>query len=144
MLAEIICRSAKILELDLDTEGAQAIAQRSRGTPRIANNLLRWVRDFIQMRKEGRCDTPSIIEALEMLAIDDKGLDEMDKKILYTIIDHHGGGPVGIKTLAAAIGEEDTTLSEVYEPYLIMLGLIKRTSRGREVTHKAYEHLGRI
>ncbi len=143
VLEAIILRSSQILKMKLEKEGAAEIAQRARGTPRIANNLLRWVRDFAQMRGFPTVNQKIAKDALEMLSIDYRGLDEMDKKILEIIIDHHGGGPVGLSTLAVAIGEEQTTLSEVYEPYLIMQGFIKRTPRGREATKLAYEHLGR-
>jgi len=142
-LEKIILRSGALLGAAINGDGAREIALRARGTPRIANNLLRWVRDFAQTRKAGKIDGPIAIEALEMLAIDQRGLDEMDKKILTLIIDHHGGGPVGVSTLAVAVGEEATTLSEVYEPYLIMQGFLKRTPRGREATRLAYEHLER-
>lgn len=143
VLQKIIHRSARILGLEIDTPGALAVAERSRGTPRIANNLLRWVRDFAQMRSNNRADKKVVDTALEMLSIDHKGLDEMDKKILSIIIDHYQGGPVGISTLSVALGEEADTLAEVHEPYLIMQGLIKRTPRGREATPLAYTHLGR-
>ncbi len=143
ILQTIIQRSAKILNLPLEKEGALEIALRARGTPRIANNLLRWVRDFAQMKGITSVDQKAAKEALEMLSIDHLGLDEMDKKILEIIIDHHNGGPVGLSTLAVAIGEEQTTLSEVYEPYLIMQGFLKRTPRGRVATNLAYKHFGR-
>lgn len=140
-LKEIIKRSASILKTKIDDPAALEIAKRSRGTPRIANNLFRWVRDFSQI-KGGGVITEKIVErAAKMLAIDGLGLDEMDKKILFIIIDHYNGGPVGLNTLAVAVGEEASTLEEVYEPYLIMQGFIKRTSRGREVTPLGYEHL---
>jgi Holliday junction DNA helicase RuvB len=142
-LETILLRSGKILAVDLFLEGAQEIAARSRGTPRIANNLLRWVRDFAQTRGNGKIDQTTAKNALTLLSIDEKGLDELDKKILETIIHHYDGGPVGLNTIAVAVGEEPTTLSEVYEPYLIMQGFLKRTLRGREVTKLAYEHLGR-
>jgi Holliday junction DNA helicase RuvB len=142
-LKDIIIRSSKILGLKLHNDGAEEIASRSRGTPRIANNLLRWVRDYAQIKNNTQADKKTVEKALEMLSIDNKGLDEMDKKILEVIIDHYRGGPVGISTIAVAIGEEADTLSDVYEPYLIMQGFLKRTPRGREVTEQAYEHLGR-
>lgn len=142
-LKTIILRSAIILKVSIDDEGALEIACRSRGTPRIANNLLRWTRDFAQMRNNNRIDKKTARSALEMLAIDGKGLDEMDKKIITTLIDFHKGGPVGLQTLAIGIGEEPTTLSEVYEPYLIMQGFLRRTPRGREATQLAYQHFGR-
>jgi len=143
ILEKILVRSASLLSMSLSKEAAYEIALRSRGTPRIANNLLRWVRDFAQMRSESCISIKTVHQALQMLSIDEKGLDEMDKKILTTIIDHHEGGPVGIKTLAAALGEDDTTLAEVYEPYLIMLGLLRITLRGREATKLAFEHFNR-
>ena len=142
-LKEIIIRSAKILGLTLSTEGAEEVAIRARGTPRIANNLLRWVRDYAQIKNNTQADKKTVSLALQMLSIDHRGLDEMDKKILEVIMDHYRGGPVGISTIAVAIGEDADTLSDVYEPYLIMQGFLKRTPRGREVTELAYEHLGR-
>jgi holliday junction DNA helicase RuvB len=143
VLLQIVLRSSAILGVDIEKEAALVIAQRSRGTPRIANNLFRWVRDFAQIRQSGTITRKIAVEALEMLAIDHLGLDEMDKKLLTIMIDHHNGGPVGIDTLAVAIGEEGQTLAEVYEPYLIMQGFIRRTPRGREATLLAYEHLGK-
>ena len=141
-LEKILMRSAQILNVPIIKEGAFAIAQRSRGTPRIANNLLRWARDFVQIKKYPHIDQQTAHLALDMLEIDHRGLDEMDKKILKIIVEHYDGGPVGINTLAAALSEEAHTLEEVYEPFLIMQGFIKRTPRGREVTSSAYEHLG--
>ncbi len=141
-LGQILERSAKLLGVAIDSHSAKEIAKRSRGTPRVANNILRWVRDFAQIHNKNRIDEKTVSLACTMIAIDDMGLDEMDKKILKVIIDHHDGGPVGIKSIAASIGEEETTLIEVYEPYLIMKGLLKRTPRGREVTKFAYDHLG--
>ncbi|MCF7852043.1 MAG: Holliday junction branch migration DNA helicase RuvB [Simkaniaceae bacterium] len=143
-LKEIICRSSRILNLNIEEEGAIEISGRSRGTPRIANNLLKWVRDYAQIKNQGRADKIAVKKALDMLAIDHKGLDEMDKKILQVMIEHYNGGPVGIKTLSAAVGEEMQTISDVYEPYLLMQGFIKRTLRGREATPLAYRHLGMI
>jgi Holliday junction DNA helicase RuvB len=142
-LQNIVHRSAKILNLELTPDGSLEIAKRSRGTPRIANNLLRWVRDYAQTQKVKIIDASTARKALDMLAIDERGLDEMDKKILSVIIDHHDGGPVGLNNLAAACGEESHTIEEVYEPFLILQGMIKRTPRGREATTAAYEHLGR-
>ncbi len=141
-LSKILVRSAKILSLPLDNSGSLAIAQRSRGTPRIANNLLRWASDYALMRNIPSVTAETAAAALEMLSIDEMGLDEMDKKILKIIIDHYQGGPVGIETIGVAIGEEASTVAAVYEPYLIMKGFIKRTPRGREVTQLAYRHLG--
>jgi Holliday junction DNA helicase RuvB len=143
VLKKILLRSASLLNIPLEETGASEIAGRSRGTPRIANNLLRWVRDFAQMRRHAKIDRQTVHGALDMLAIDHKGLDEMDKKILTLLIDTYQGGPVGLGTIAVAIGEEPSTLSEVYEPYLIMQGFLKRTLRGREATPLAYQHLGR-
>ncbi|MBI5274406.1 MAG: Holliday junction branch migration DNA helicase RuvB [Chlamydiales bacterium] len=141
-LNQIILRSSNILNLELEERASLELAKRSRGTPRIANNLLKWIRDYAQMHDVKKIDDTTTRKALEMLSIDEMGLDEMDKKILSTIIGSYQGGPVGIQTLAAAVGEEADTLAEVYEPYLMMQGLIKRTKRGREATSTAYEHLG--
>lgn len=141
-LTKIVKRSASILQVPIDDEAAIEIARRSRGTPRIANALLRRVRDFAQVKGNGRIDTAIARYALTALNIDRYGLDEIDNKILLTIIDKFGGGPVGLTTIATAIGEEAGTLEEVYEPYLIMEGFIKRTPRGRMVTEQAYIHLG--
>lgn len=140
-LTQILQRSAKLLDLEMDQACAHIIASRSRGTPRIANNLLRFVRDFVQIKCGGKATPLGVEQALQMLKIDHAGLDEMDKKILTILIENFNGGPVGLKTLAVALGEEQTTLEEVYEPYLIMQGLIKRTARGRVATDSAYKHL---
>lgn len=142
-LKKIIMRSAQILKVKISEKAALQIAKRSRGTPRIANNLFRWVRDVAQIKGGGEINEAIVTQATEMLAIDPVGLDEMDKKILFIIIDHYNGGPVGLNTLAVALGEEASTLEEVYEPYLIMKGFIKRTPRGREVTALAYAHLNK-
>lgn len=142
-LSRIITRSANILKVPIDAEAAAEIASRSRGTPRIANALLRRVRDFAQVKGTGRIDMPIATYALEALNIDKYGLDEIDNKILLTIIDKFKGGPVGITTIATAIGEDAGTVEEVYEPFLIKEGFIRRTPRGREVTEQAYKHLGR-
>ena len=142
-LQRIITRSANILKVPIDAEAASEIASRSRGTPRIANALLRRVRDFAQVKGTGRIDTEIANFALEALNIDKYGLDEIDNKILLTIIDKFKGGPVGITTIATAIGEDAGTVEEVYEPFLIKEGFIRRTPRGREVTELAYKHLGR-
>jgi Holliday junction DNA helicase RuvB len=144
VLQSILLRSANILNIAIDPAGAEEIARRSRGTPRIANHLLRWVRDYAQMRTQNKITPNTVHTALEMLSIDHKGLDEMDKKILNVLIDHYDGGPVGVNTLGVAIGEEASTITEVYEPYLIMQGFLKRTPRGREATALAYQHLGRV
>ena len=141
-LEKIVERSGKILGITFGKQGALAIAERSRGTPRIANNLLRWVRDFAQIKGHPTIDREVAERALDMLAIDHLGLDDMDKRILKVIIEHYDGGPVGLSTLSVALTEEAHTLEEVYEPYLIMQGLIKRTPRGREATNLSYEHLG--
>jgi Holliday junction DNA helicase RuvB len=138
----ILLRSGKLLNVALTKEGALGIAERARGTPRIANNLLRWARDFVQIKKHPKIDRQTAHLALDMLEIDHRGLDEMDKKILKLIVSHYGGGPVGVNTLAVALSEEAHTLEEVYEPYLIMQGFLKRTPRGREATSLTYEHLG--
>lgn len=142
-LARIIRRSAHILNVPIDEDAAMEISRRSRGTPRIANALLRRVRDFAQVKGNGSIDTTIARLSLTALNIDQYGLDEIDNKILLTIIDKFKGGPVGVSTIATAIGEDAGTLEEVYEPYLIMEGFIKRTSRGRMVTELAYRHLGR-
>ena len=143
VLTRIILRSAKILDVPCDTNAAAEIARRSRGTPRIANALLRRVRDFAQVKGNGRIDTEIARYALEALNIDRHGLDEIDNKILNTIIEKFKGGPVGVSTIATAIGEDAGTVEEVYEPFLIKEGFIKRTPRGREVTELAYRHLGK-
>lgn len=142
-LKTIIMRSASILNVEINGKAAAEIAGRSRGTPRIANALLRRVRDFAQVKGNGRIDLPIAHLALEALNIDKFGLDEIDNKILSTIIDKFGGGPVGLTTIATAIGEDQGTVEEVYEPFLIMEGFIKRTPRGRQATFLAYKHLGR-
>ena len=142
-LTRILERSASILQVPIEHEAAIEIARRSRGTPRIANALLRRARDFAQVRGNGSIDTGIAKMALTALNIDQYGLDEIDNKILVTIIDKFKGGPVGVSTIATAIGEDTGTLEEVYEPFLIMEGFIKRTPRGRMVTDLAYEHLGR-
>jgi len=142
-LATILTRSAAILQVSLESPAALEIARRSRGTPRIANHLLRWVRDYAQIHKKSPIDLTTTKEALAMLSIDHIGLDEMDKKLLEIIIDHHNGGPVGLNTLAVALSEDASTLSEVYEPYLVLQGLLRHTPRGREATDKAYAHLKR-
>ena len=142
-LQGIVLRSAGILSQPIDETAAAEIARRSRGTPRIANALLRRVRDFAQVKGNGRIDLPIAQFALEALNIDRHGLDLIDRKILMAIIDKFKGGPVGITTIATAIGEDPGTVEEVYEPFLIKEGFIKRTPRGREVTDLAYEHMGR-
>lgn len=143
LLATIIERSATILQVPIDLEAAIEIAGRSRGTPRIANALLRRVRDFAQIKGNGTIDIEISKYALNALHVDARGLDEMDNKILSTMIDKFKGGPVGLSTLATAVSENGETLEEVYEPYLIQEGFIVRTPRGREATDLAYQHLGR-
>lgn len=142
-LQRIVTRSANILRVPIDSKAAGEIARRSRGTPRIANALLRRVRDFAQVKGNGRIDVEIAKFALEALNIDTYGLDEIDNKILLTLIDKFRGGPVGISTIATALGEDAGTVEEVYEPYLIQEGFLKRTPRGRVVTELAYKHLGR-
>jgi Holliday junction DNA helicase RuvB len=144
ILKDILIRSAGILNVEIKDNAADEIARRSRGTPRIANALLRRVRDFAQVKGDGIIDIEIAKYALDALNIDKKGLDEMDNKILNTIIDKFNGGPVGINTIATAVGEDGGTIEEVYEPFLIMEGYIKRTMRGREVTENAYRHLGKV
>jgi len=141
-LQQIVTRSARLLSIEIEEQGAREIAQRSRGTPRIANNLLRRVRDYAQVRHAGRITAEVADKALAMLEIDANGLDEMDKRILETVILKFGGGPVGLGSLAVAVGEEPDTLEEVYEPYLIMEGYLKRTSQGRVATELSYRKLG--
>jgi Holliday junction DNA helicase RuvB len=144
VLKKIIKRSAKILNTEIDEKGAVEIANRSRGTPRIANALLRRVRDFAQIKGNGKIDLEISRYALSALNVDEHGLDEMDNKILSTIIEKFSGGPVGITTIATSVGEESGTIEEVYEPFLIQEGYLKRTPRGREATAKAYTHIGKI
>ena len=143
-LEKIVNRSAAILNIPISAEGAQEIARRSRGTPRIANALLRRIRDFAQIKGDGTIGVEIARYGLEALNVDDSGLDQMDNKILSTIIHKFKGGPVGITTIGTAVGEEAGTIEEVHEPFLIMEGYIQRTPRGREVTEKAYKHLGLI
>ena len=141
-LGEVVKRSARILNVDIADAGAEEIAARSRGTPRIANSLLRWVRDYAQVRADNRITRDVADRALAMLDVDRHGLDEMDKRILATIISKFGGGPVGIGTLAVSVGEEPDTIEEVYEPYLMQQGLLARTPQGRTATASAYRLLG--
>ncbi len=138
----ILERSAEILEVEIDEAGALEIASRARGTPRIANRLLRRVRDYAQVRGAGRIDKPTAQAALEMLEVDRHGFDEIDRKLLLTIIQKYEGGPVGVNTLAAALAEEPDAIEEIYEPFLIQIGFLNRTPRGRMVTQLAYEHFG--
>ncbi|MDD3740644.1 MAG: Holliday junction branch migration DNA helicase RuvB [Bacteroidales bacterium] len=144
ILHKIVIRAAGILHVPINGDAAGEIARRSRGTPRVANALLRRVRDFAQVIGTGTIDLKIAKHSLESLNIDKYGLDEMDNKILLTIVDKFAGGPVGLKTIATAVGEDEGTIEEVYEPFLIMEGFIKRTPRGREATEKAYRHLNKI
>ena len=141
-LSQIIERSAGLLSIRIDTKGAEEIASRSRGTPRVANNLLRWVRDYAQVKADGFINQVTADKALAMLEIDLDGLDEMDKRILEALVVHFQGGPVGLSSLAVSVGEEAGTIEEVNEPYLIQQGFIKRTAQGRVALAKAYEKLG--
>lgn len=141
-LTTIVERSGRILNVEMDAAAAHEIARRSRGTPRIANNLLRWVRDFATVRSKGKIDRDSADAALQMLEIDQDGLDEMDKRLLEAMIHKFDGGPVGLNSLAVAVGEEAGTLEEVHEPYLILEGFIKRTPQGRVAAQRAYDKLG--
>jgi Holliday junction DNA helicase RuvB len=141
-LVEILHRSAKILNIALDAEGAVAVAQRSRGTPRVANRLLRRVRDFAEVRAQGRVTSEVAKEALDRLGVDEHGLDEVDRNLMLTIIQKFSGGPVGLNTIAAALSEEEDAIEEIYEPYLMQMGLLGRTQRGRVATPLAYKHFG--
>lgn len=140
ILQEIVMRSAKILKIEIEKDAAEEISKRSRGTPRVANAILRRVRDFAQIKGDGKIDMNITMYALNALNIDTHGLDFMDNKILMTIIQKFRGGPVGLKTIATAVGEDEETIEEVYEPFLIQEGFMKRTPRGREVTELAYKH----
>ncbi len=141
-LFEILTRSAQILGVGMDEDGAREMARRSRGTPRIANRLLKRVRDFAQVRADGHISREVASAALALLEVDDRGLDESDRRLLRMLIEKFGGGPVGVETMAAALSEERDTLEDVYEPYLMQLGFLQRTPRGRMATRMAYEHLG--
>lgn len=141
-LREIIERSAHILGVDIDREGAEEIARRSRGTPRIANRLLKRVRDYAQVRGDGIIDADTARNGLSLLEIDPLGLDNVDRRILSTLIEQYNGGPVGIDTICASVGEERVTIEDMYEPYLVQTGFLGRTARGRVATRLAYEHLG--
>jgi holliday junction DNA helicase RuvB len=141
-LAQIVERSAGILDVEIDAGGARKIAERSRGTPRVANRLLKRARDFAEVRGAGRIDTQVAEEALELLEVDRAGLDRLDRDILRTVCEKFEGGPVGLSTLAVAVGEEADTIEDVYEPYLLQQGFLKRTPRGRVATAAAFEHLG--
>ena len=142
-LAQIVRRSARILQVEIEESAVQEIATRSRGTPRIANRLLRRIRDFAQVLGEGKITLEITCDALQRLGVDERGLDEMDHKILRTLIEKFGGGPVGLDTLAAAIQEDAGTIEEMYEPYLMQLGFLQRTPRGRMATAAAWQHLQR-
>ena len=141
-LARIVHRSARLLDVEIDTGGAHAIAERSRGTPRVANRLLKRVRDFVQVRSDGVITAAAAAAALDLLEVDHEGLDRLDREILRVICEKFGGGPVGLSTLSVAVGEEQDTIEDVYEPYLLQRGLIERTPRGRAATRRAFEHLG--
>jgi Holliday junction DNA helicase RuvB len=141
-LAEIVRRSAAILGVEIDEAGAAAIASRARGTPRVANRLLKRVRDFAEVRSSGTISEVVAADALELLEVDAEGLERLDREILRTIVEKFEGGPVGLSTLAISVGEEQDTIEDVYEPYLLQRGLLKRTPRGRVATARAYEHLG--
>ncbi len=144
LLSQIVHRSAGILSIEIDNEAADEIAGRSRGTPRIVNALLRRVRDFAQVKGDGKINQDITLIGLNALNVDKFGLDEMDNRVLLTIIDKFNGGPVGITTIATAVGEQAGTIEEVYEPFLIKEGFISRTPRGRQATERAYKHLGRL
>ena len=139
-LASIVTRSARLLNVEIDEGGTREIARRSRGTPRIANRLLRRVRDYAQVRADGHISQSIAETALDLLEVDRYGLDEIDQKIMMTILEKYSGGPVGLGTIAAAIGEEPNTIEEVYEPYLIQLGFIDRTPRGRIAMDRAFDY----
>ncbi len=143
-LKEIVLRSAGIIDIQIDEKGAEEIAKRSRGTPRIANRLLKRVRDYAIVKSKGIIDLKTADKALKMLEIDEIGLDKLDRRILNTIIDFYKGGPVGLDTLAASIGEEKVTIEDVYEPYLLQIGYLCRTPRGRVVSEKGYKHVNKI
>jgi Holliday junction DNA helicase RuvB len=141
-LTEILKRSAQVLKIKLSEEGAVEIARRSRGTPRLANRLLKRVRDFAEVKRKGLIDKEVADSALKMLEVDGLGLDSMDRRILSCIVEKFGGGPVGIETLAIGVGEEADTVEDVYEPFLVQIGFLQRTSSGRKATTLAYRHLG--
>ncbi|MDD5541963.1 MAG: Holliday junction branch migration DNA helicase RuvB [Acidobacteriia bacterium] len=141
-IAEVLVRSAKILNVDVESGAVEELARRARGTPRIANRLLRRVRDFAQVKGDGKITSSLAIDGLRMLEVDDHGLDEMDRTVLQTIIHKFNGGPVGISTIAAAMSEEEDAIEEIYEPFLIQIGFLDRTPRGRVATPRAYQYLG--
>jgi Holliday junction DNA helicase RuvB len=142
-LLEILHRSAKILNIEMDGAGAEEIAGRCRGTPRIANRLLRRARDFAEVRADGRITGEVAQEALHMLGVDKHGLDEVDRNLMLALLDKYAGGPVGLGTLAATLSEEEDIIEEMYEPYLMQMGMLARTPRGRVATARAYEYFGR-
>lgn len=141
-LTDIVERSAAIFDTTIVTEGAHEIARRSRGTPRVANRLLKRIRDFAQVADQSAIDLPIVEKALQLIQVDGRGLDYVDQKLLRAMIDYYNGGPVGLSTIAANVGEETDTIEEMYEPYLLQIGFLKRTPRGRVVTPQAYAHLG--
>jgi Holliday junction DNA helicase RuvB len=143
-LKEIVLRSAGIINVEINESGAEEIARRSRGTPRIANRLLKRVRDYAIVKSDGKIDSKTADSALKMLEIDEMGLDKLDRRILNTIIEYYRGGPVGLDTLAASIGEEKVTIEDVYEPYLLQIGYLNRTPRGRVVTEMGYRHVNKV
>jgi holliday junction DNA helicase RuvB len=141
-LTLIVQRSSRLLQIPIDQDGAEEIARRSRGTPRVANRLLRRVRDFAQVERLGKIDLDLARKALALLEVDDFGFDDLDRRILGTLIEHYDGGPAGLKALAATVGEDSGTIEDLYEPYLIQEGFLQRTPRGRVATRRAYKHLG--
>jgi Holliday junction DNA helicase RuvB len=141
-LTEIILRSARLLGVPIERAGAEEVARRSRGTPRVANRLLRRVRDFAQVERAKTIDVEMARGALTLLEVDEFGFDDLDRKLLSTLIEHYDGGPAGLKALAVAVGEDSGTLEDLYEPYLIQEGFLQRTPRGRVATRRAYQHLG--
>jgi Holliday junction DNA helicase RuvB len=141
-MEEIVRRSARILDVATDQEAGQEVARRSRGTPRIANRLLRRVRDYAQVRADGRISVSVARAAMKLLEVDDQGFDEVDRKLLRTIVEKFSGGPVGVNSLAAAVSEERDAIEDIYEPFLIQAGFLDRTPRGRVATARAYEYLG--
>jgi Holliday junction DNA helicase RuvB len=143
-LFAIVTRSAKLLNVEVDQPGARVIASRARGTPRVANRLLRRVRDFAQVRGTGRIDERTALDALAMLDVDELGLDLVDRRILRTIVEKYDGGPVGLDTIAVSVSEDPETVEDVYEPFLMQLGFLARTPRGRVATRLAYDHLGLV
>jgi Holliday junction DNA helicase RuvB len=141
-LGRIVRRSARLLNVSIEDAGARAIAERSRGTPRVANRLLKRVRDYAEVRHQGVVTEEVAAAALDLLEVDHEGLDRLDREILRTVCEKFGGGPVGLSTLAVAVGEEQDTIEDVYEPYLLQRGLLERTPRGRAATRRAFAHLG--